>query len=81
MKCQNRINGVPCKHEALFILRPNCCNMHLCQYCAAYARMFTDDILDISEGVTFSDAEKQHKDMKVSKNQNENIAPKQLQLM
>lgn len=62
MKCQNRIDGNPCPHVAKFILRPNpnchniCCNMYLCEYCAAYARIFTDDILDIEEGITFEQA-------------------------
>lgn len=56
MKCQNRKNNVPCEHEALFILRPKCCKMYLCEYCAAYARIFTDDILEIAEGITFKQA-------------------------
>lgn len=62
MICQNRIDGIPCEHEAKFVMRPNpncqnfCCNMYLCEYCAAYARVFTDDILDIEEGITFQQA-------------------------
>ena len=33
--------------------------MYLCEYCAAYARVFTDDILDIEEGITFQQAAEQ----------------------
>ena len=60
MKCQNVKNNVPCEHEALFILRPQCCKMYLCEYCAAYARIFTDDILEIAEGITFEQAAQQN---------------------
>ena len=54
--------------------------MYLCEYCAAYARVFTDDILDIEEGITFQQAAEQNVHLTAFGDQQSASNPMQLSL-
>jgi hypothetical protein len=54
--------------------------MYLCEYCAAYARIFTDDILEIAEGITFEQAAQQNVHLTAFGDQQSESIPLQMPL-